>query len=326
MKNFKGRLAVVTGGASGMGYELVLALVKAGCHVATCDLLKDDLKELEAACKAAAPDVRLTVHGCDVSSEVAVNAFRDEVAKAHNSKHINLLFNNAGIGGGGSFVTSERDQWERTFNVCWFGVYYCSRAFMPMLVASDEGYLVNTSSVNGFWASVGPNTPHTSYSAAKFAVKGFSEAMIADLRLHAPHVKVAVVMPGHISTGIIGNSSKILGGHVFDLDGEAVDALRQKMAEEGMPVSNLPDEEIIQLSVKLRDEDFRTSAPTSSAQAANYILSEVRKGSWRILVGEDAHFLDELVRSSPEDAYEPEYVHKVTRTGHMQGLVDAVER
>ena len=67
---------------------------------------------------------------------------------------------------------------------------------MPLLVASDGACLVNTSSINGCWASLGPTVPHTPYSAAKFAVKGFTEALIADLRVHAPHVKVALVMPG----------------------------------------------------------------------------------------------------------------------------------
>ena len=85
--------------------------------------------------------------------------------------------------------------------MCWGGVYHCSRAFVPLLVASDDAYLVNTSSVNGFWACLGPGIPHTAYSAAKFAVKGFSEALVTDFRVNAPHVKVAVVMPGHIGTG-----------------------------------------------------------------------------------------------------------------------------
>ena len=84
--------------------------------------------------------------------------------------------------------------------MCWGGVYNGSRAFMPLLVASDEGHIVNTSSVNGFWAALGPGTPHTAYSAAKFAVKGFTEALIIDLRLNAPHVHASVVMPGHIGT------------------------------------------------------------------------------------------------------------------------------
>src|SRR5262249_57919553 len=100
-----------------------------------------------------------------------------------------LLFNNAGIGGGGGFVKDDRAEWERTFDICWFGVYYCARAFLPLLTASDDAYIVNTSSVNGFWACLGPDVAHTAYSSAKFAVKGFSEALLVDLRLNAPHVK-----------------------------------------------------------------------------------------------------------------------------------------
>ena len=134
--------------------------------------------------------------------------FRDEVRGAqHETDHINLLFNNAGIGGGGSFLLADREEWDRTFGVCWGGVYNCSRAFVPLLVASDAGYLVNTSSVNGFWASLGPGIAHTAYSTAKFAVKGFSEALLEDFRINAPHVKVAVVMPGHIGTDIVLNTA-----------------------------------------------------------------------------------------------------------------------
>ena len=109
--------------------------------------------------------MRITTHRCDVSDERQVLAFRDAVEAAHATSHVNLLFNNAGIGGGGSFLEDDRAEWERTFGVCWFGVYYCTRAFLPLLVASDEGYIVNTSSVNGFWACLGPTTPHTAYSA-----------------------------------------------------------------------------------------------------------------------------------------------------------------
>src|SRR5258705_5446667 len=87
-------------------------------------------------------------------------------------------------------VTSSRDEWERTFNICWVGVYNCTRAFLPMMLKAEEGHIVNTSSVNGFWASVGPRIPHTAYSAAKFAVKGFTEALITDLKINAPHIKM----------------------------------------------------------------------------------------------------------------------------------------
>jgi len=127
---------------------------------------------------------------------------------------VHLLFNNAGIGDGGSLFTNPREQWERTFNICWGGVYFGTRAFLPLLMNAHEVHIVNTSSVNGFWASIGPQLPHTAYSAAKFAVKGFTEALITDLRLNAPHIKCSVVMPGHIGTSILANSRRIqFGAH-----------------------------------------------------------------------------------------------------------------
>ena len=185
MEDFAGKLAVVTGGGAGMGRELVVGLAGAGCDVATCDIFPETLEETAALCN---PAVRVTTHACDVSDEDQVLAFRDAVVEAHGTECVQLLFNNAGIVGGGSFVAGDRDAWERTFGVCWDGVYHCTRAFLPLLVASDAACIVNTSSINGFWASVGPEAPHTAYSTAKFAVKGFSEALIADLRVHAPHV------------------------------------------------------------------------------------------------------------------------------------------
>ena len=159
----------------------------------------------------------VTTHVCDVSDEASQLAFRDAVVAQHQTDHVNLLFNNAGIGGGGSVITDPREVWERTFNVCWGGVYLGVRTFLPLVIASDEGHIVNTSSVNGFWASIGPDRPHTAYSAAKFAVKGFSEALITDLRVNAPHVKVSVVMPGHIGTSIVENSMRH-GAHELDME------------------------------------------------------------------------------------------------------------
>src|SRR3954454_2867099 len=213
MDSFEGRLAVVTGGGSGMGRALVVQLAAEGCSVATCDVHEDTLAQTrERAQKDAPTGTRITTHLCDVGDEREVRRFRDEVLAAHDTDHVDLLFNNAGIGGGASFVIGDRAEWERTFGVCWGGVYNCSRAFVPLLIASDDAYLVNTSSVNGFWACLGPGTPHTAYSAAKFAVKGFSEALVTDFAVHAPHVKVAVVMPGHIGTDIVTNTWRAHGG------------------------------------------------------------------------------------------------------------------
>ena len=305
MENFNNKIAVVTGGGTGMGRELVRQLAKEGCHVAMCDVIEDNMLETYEIVSKASPNVTITKHVCDVSNEEQVNRFRDEVLSEHNTEIINLLFNNAGIGGGGSFVESSREEWERCFAVCWYGVYYCSRAFMPAMVASSEGHLVNTSSVNGFWASLG-GTPHTSYSAAKFAVKGFSEALLDDFRMNAPHLGVSVVMPGHIGTSIAINTGKILNanstGTSVERSDEEMQKVKDNMIKLGAPVHNQSLDQIRDI-IKERANSFKEDAPMTAAEAATIILDGVKENKWRILVGEDAKALDKWVRESPEDAY-----------------------
>jgi NAD(P)-dependent dehydrogenase (short-subunit alcohol dehydrogenase family) len=327
MEITSGQIAVVTGGGTGMGRALSRALSAAGCHVAMCDVSAENMAETKKLCEAGAPaGTRITCHQADVSVEADVLAFRDAVMAEHETEHVNLVFNNAGIGGGGEFVNGDREEWERTFGVCWFGVYYSSRAFMPLLVAAEQAYLVNTSSVNGFWASIGPFTPHTAYSAAKFAVKGFSEALITDLRLNAPHVRVAVVMPGHIGTSIAINSGKVLGrASALEMPADEVAKTRERLAAAGLPVGNLPDDDIRQM-LHQRALDFRDKAPCTAERAAEIILDGVRNDRWRILVGEDAHAIDELVRSSPEQAYDPDFMSRLQEQGHFGGLTQTVGR
>ncbi len=239
MKSFRGRIAVITGGGTGMGRALAEQLAAEGCHVAICDVSAENMAETKALCEAQRSGALVTTHLCDVSDERQVIAFRDAVTAQHGTRHINVLFNNAGIGGGGSFLKDSRAEWEKTFGVCWFGVYYCARAFLPLLVASDEGYIVNTSSVNGFWACLGRGTAHTAYSSAKFAVKGFSEALLVDLRLHAPHVKVAVVMPGHIGTSIVINTNKVLGKpERWRCRRRTCVAVRDRLLQRGIPTGD----------------------------------------------------------------------------------------
>ena len=320
MDNFAGRLAVITGAGSGMGRELAVQLAAAGCDLALCDLGEAALTATKAQCAKANGGATVSTHACDVSDEAAVLAFRDAVLAAHATDHVHLLFNNAGIGGGGSFVRDARADWERTFNVDWFGVYYMCRAFLPALIAADAAHIVNTSSVNGFWASLGPVTPHTAYCAAKFAVKGFSEALVTDLRLNAPHVKVSVVMPGHIGTDIAANTMIVQGkGAPMELSATAVARIRAQLVARGLPVDNVPDD-AIRAAVKRRADDFRDNAPTSAAEAATVILDGVKADRWRILVGADAGALDELVRATPEDAYEREFVQRIQARGHMMFL------
>jgi NAD(P)-dependent dehydrogenase (short-subunit alcohol dehydrogenase family) len=209
--SFTGKLAVVTGGGSGIGRELARQLAAQGCSVAACDLNSDTIA-VTAARALAPPGIKVTGHACDVSDEAQVQRFRDELLEQHATDHVDLVFSNAGVFGGASFVKDSRQEWERTFAINWWGVYFCARTFLPLLIASGDGVLVNTSSVAGFWATAGPGAPPiTAYSTSEFAIKGFSEALIEDLRSNAPQVRVVVVMPGVVSTDIATSSRRALG-------------------------------------------------------------------------------------------------------------------
>ncbi|MEE2778293.1 MAG: SDR family NAD(P)-dependent oxidoreductase [Acidobacteriota bacterium] len=320
MTTFDNRIAVVTGGGTGMGRALTRQLAAAGAEVAICDVSAETMAETAALCAAEVPGRRITTHLCDVSVEAQIEAFRDAVASEHDTEHIHLLFNNAGIGGGGSFVTDARADWDKTFGVCWSGVYYCSRAFLPMLIAADAAHLVNTSSVNGLWASLGPNIAHTAYSAAKFAVRGFSEALINDLHLNAPHVKVSVVMPGHIGTSIGTNTQKVLGKPApMDLSAAEVAIARRRIEQQGVDTTRSTDDDI-RAALAERARSFLEDAPLTADEAATRILEGVRAERWRILVGDDADAIDQAVRSTPDQAYEESFVERLQEEGRFWRL------
>jgi NAD(P)-dependent dehydrogenase (short-subunit alcohol dehydrogenase family) len=305
MQDLRGKLAVVTGAGSGIGRELALQLSRAGASVAICDVFEDSLAETKAACEAVlAPSMKVSAHRCDVTSEAQVLEFRDAIKREHKTEHVELLFNNAGVAGGGSFIKDPRAQWERTFNVCWFGVYFCSRAFLPLLIASERACIVNVSSINGIFA-LDPNGPHTAYSAAKFAVKGFSEALLSDLRVHAPHVSLLLVMPGHIGTAIVTNTLRSHGiTEPKNMTPEELPTLRRWLDARNVPHATLSDEQVRDL-LQARFDSFRNTAPLSAAQAAEQILDAVWSGRWRLLVGKDAELIDKFARESPEQLYEP---------------------
>jgi NAD(P)-dependent dehydrogenase (short-subunit alcohol dehydrogenase family) len=308
--SFEGKFAVVTGGGSGMGRELVRQLAGQGCSVAACDLFADTVAETADSARAAAPPgVRVTAHACDVADEAQVLRFRDELLEQHGSDHVDLVFSNAGIGGAASFVSDSREEWERVFAIDWWGTYYCARAFLPLLIASGDGVLVNTSSVNGFWAALGPGMPNQAYSTAKFAVRGFSEALIEDLRTNAPQVRVAVVLPGHVGTNILANSHRALGKpdpeHMSDAQVEEMipPDVQAKLIDAGLLAKGASADDVRRMIARWWT-DFRDKAPLSAAGAATIILDGVRAGAWRILVGKDAKVIDAAVRDKPEAAYD----------------------
>lgn len=263
--HFSGRLAVVTGAASGIGRDLVLDLVRKGTNVAACDIDEGKLQSVVRKAKDLNADVRVTSHLCDVADSKAVRQLRREVSDAHQSTALHLLFNNAGAVGGMSFVKSPPEEWERVFAVSWNGTYNCTREFLPMLLASDQGRVINTASVNALWASLGSRTPHSAYSSAKFAVRGFTESLLVDFQRNAPHLSAILVLAGHVRTG--------------------------------MPAPPATWKRAL-------GSLFAGYEPVSSQSAAEQILNAVVRGDWRVVIGSDAAAVDERVRSDPWTVYE----------------------
>jgi len=272
----QGLTSIVTGGGDGIGRALVHALAAEGCSVFVGDIEASKVALTISECRSMGLAGTVDGRVVDVSDVESVEVFRAEVASCFD--HLNLLFNIAGIGGGGSFVAGDQEEWERTFAVSWGGVYNCCRAFMPLLLKAEEGHVINMSSVKAFWATRGPSRPHTAYSSAKAAVKAFTEGLIHDFELYVPHLRASVVMPGHVGTSITANSRRILRGGVE------------------------PDPVVIEQA-----RAFRESAPISAADAAKRILEGVRQNEWRILVGEDARELDRVVRLNPDVIYDDDF-------------------
>jgi len=208
-----GRTAVITGAASGMGRSLAVKLARGGAHVALCDVDATGLAETKRLAEAAArrPGLQVSTHRVDVSDREAVKQFAAEVCAAHGGK-VHLLFANAGITAPGALIhgpdatpedidTHERN-FDRCFDIDYFGVLHTVRAFLPTLIAQDEAYVLLTASVNGFWTW----PEHACYSTAKYAVRGLADSLLVETYVKAPHVHVASIMPGGVRTGIVTNS------------------------------------------------------------------------------------------------------------------------
>lgn len=324
MEIFRGKIGVLTGAGTGIGRALTRQLVAHGCHMAICDVSEEALAETIALCRKSNPEAMLSGILCDVADETQVHQFVDHVRSSHGTGHIDLLINNAGISGGGSFIESSREEWERTFNICWSGVYLMTRAFMPMLLQSPAGHIVNMSSANALRAVLGGHIPHTAYSAAKFAVRGFSEALIHDFRFNAPHLKVSVVMPGAVGTEIVSNSAQILGQRAPE-DWSEDDVLRARARWDiagSIDHADMDDDQVRAAGV--REVQAARQVGLSPAEAADIILEGVRNDRWRILVGRDTEALDVLVRENPETAYDPDFVER-WRKAYAE-LTDAAQK
>ena len=150
-------------------------------------------------------------------------------------------------------------------------------------------------------------------------MKGFTEALITDFKVNAPHLHAHVVHPGHVGTSIVLNSAKAHDREAATLDADALAGVRRQLEGFGMDVDGVSDEDL-RKGIQALGEGFRDTAPVTAAEAATTILDGVREGRWRILVGADAVTIDEMVRVDPEAAYDPEFFAALRAKGHFAGF------
>lgn len=254
MQGFAGKVAVVTGAGSGIGQALAVELGRSGAAVAISDVDTDGLKITED--RLAAIGAKVKSDRLDVTERERFELYADEV-KAHFGK-VNQIYNNAGIAYTGDVDITPFKDIERVMDVDYWGVVNGTKAFLPHLIASGDGHIINISSVFGIFAVPG----QAAYNSAKFAVRGFTEALRQEMILANHPVKVTTVHPGGIKTAIARNAT----------------------AAEGLDSASLA-------------EWFDTKmARTSADQAARIILEGVAKNKARVLVGTDAKILDTIVR------------------------------
>ena len=195
IRQLNGKVAVITGAASGIGRALAFVLRKKGCDLALVDLDANGLDALGCDLRAAYPTGNLSLHALNVADKGHMKALADEVAETHESVH--LLINNAGVAYEGPFPQTGLDTWERIMGVNLWGVIYGCHYFMPHLAKVDRAHIVNLSSLFGIVGMAG----QTTYCTTKFAVRGFSEALWEELR--ATEIGLTVVHPGSVATNIM---------------------------------------------------------------------------------------------------------------------------
>ncbi|MEW5305482.1 MAG: hypothetical protein WDW36_008016 [Sanguina aurantia] len=260
MRNFQGRVAAITGAASGMGRSLSVELARRGCALALSDRNEAGLLETAVLCSAYA--VEVTTQVLDVSDRAAVFAWAAESAAAHG--RINLIFNNAGVAHTASASTTAIEDFQWIMGINFWGVVHGTQAFLPYLRASGEGHVVNLSSLFGLMAMPTQST----YNASKFAVRGYTEALRMELELEGTAVSATSIHPGGVATNIVNHSR--IDAQIIESTGQDADTHRRRAN--------------------------RLINVTTPDAAALQILAGVQRNARRVLVGKDAWFLDKIIR------------------------------
>ena len=261
MKNFKNKVAAITGAGSGMGQQLAVLLAKAGCHLSISDLNERCLAETVELVKPY--NVRVTSKKVNVAKLEEVRAWAADTVQNHGS--VNMIFNNAGVALGSTVEGANYEDLEWIMGINYWGVVYGTKEFLPYIKKSGEGHIINTSSLFGLTAQ----PTQSAYNSSKFAVRGFTESLRQELDIENCGVSALCVHPGGIRTNIAN-------------DARMNDSLKSL----GMN----PEK-----SAKAFNKLLRMPAEDASQQ----ILDAVLKNKRRLLIGNDAKAIDLMQRILP---------------------------
>jgi short-subunit dehydrogenase len=279
MTAIRGSAAALTGAASGIGRALALALAARGCDLALADRDEAGLQSVAAEIGRSHPQ-QLTVHRVDVGEPGQIADFARAAISAHPG--LNILINNAGVTLMGQFHEVDQDEMDWLMNINFWGVVHGTRAFLPHLSGQREAHIVNLSSLFGLIAPPG----QAAYVAAKFAVRGFSESLRHELQAAGSPVRLSVVHPGGVATNIVRNARS---GHGVTDNARRAQAI----------------------------ERFDRLAKTTPTAAALRIIAGIENNQPRILIGNDARFMDLLQRLRPATYWAPiaRRIEKMGKTG-----------
>jgi len=265
MERFDGRVAAITGAGSGIGRALAHALAQRGAHLALSDIDEEGLAGTVATCEGTG--VAITSQRVDVAQREEVFAWADVVVNDHGK--VNLIINNAGVAVGATVEAVSYDDFEWLMDINFWGVVHGTKAFLPHLKAAGEGHVVNLSSIFGLISI----PSQCAYNSAKFAVRGFTDALRMELEITGCGVSATTIHPGGIKTNIA--RSARIDPSVADLGGDPVQSV----------------------------DDFDKVARTTPAKAARQIITAIEKNRRRALIGADAKVID-LISRLPAGLYQ----------------------